>query len=162
MKLNYTLLIVLSSFIILTINSCKKDNEDEPSKTELITEKDWKMSSVKMDPGIMGFTDASYYIEECVKDNQYTFKTNGSIVMNEGDSKCDSTAQQEIEEGTWAFNDDQSQIIFSDSEFFGEMTLSKLTVDELILSRTEMLPDTTIGEIEIQAGEQTIKITFIH
>ena len=172
MKANYYILILFSTLILSFLSSCKKEKEESDlTKTELITQKEWKITDIKMTPGItyggLTFTDGAMFLEECVKDNKYTFHTDHTTTMNEGELKCDSTAEQEVREGTWSLIEDETKIIFSDSDFLGEMEMERLSADELVLSRTQLLPDTSIiipnySTIIIPSGEQKLIITFKH
>ena len=172
MKTNKQIFLTVVLSIIIFISSCKKDEDvvPEPTKTELITEKSWVISDIKMSPGItyggLTFTDGSMFLEECVKDNKYTFNADHTTTMNEGETKCDETAEQEVQEGTWEFNEDETKMIFLGSEFLGSTEMESLTADELILSRIEELPDTTIDfsgtPITIPGGDQKLTITFKH
>ena len=172
MKINkYLLFAVISSIIIFT-GSCKKDEqpEPEPTNTEKITEKAWLISDIKLSPGIkvgiITFTDGDMFLEDCVKDNKYTFNSDYTTTMNEGKKKCDENAEQEIQEGTWKFNEDETKMIFSGSEFLGDMEMESLTTDELVLSRIENLPDTTFEisgtPISIPGGDQKLTLIFKH
>ncbi len=177
MKVNYYILILVSTLTLSFFSSCKKNQEKtegpepEPTKTELITQEEWKITDIKMSPGItyggLTFTDGGMFLEECVKDNKYTFNSDHTTTMNEGTTKCDSTAEQEIQEGTWEFNEDETKMIFSDSDFLGQLEMERLTTEELVLSRIETLPDTTItipdySSIVIPGGDQKLTITFKH
>ena len=175
MKVKNSILILSTLVLALFVSSCEDDDADNTppakTKTELITEKDWVLTSTKMEPGIeysgFTFTDASMFIESCIKDNLYSFKPDSTISMDEGATKCDSTAEQTVENaGTWHFNEDQTQIIFTDNDYLEGMTLKTLTATDMVLTRVEVLPDTTITfgdqEITIIGGEQTFSMTFEH
>ncbi len=163
---------IISSILIILISitfSCKKDEPEtnvEPTNTEIITKSPWHIDAVTIEPGFIyaGFTvtDGAMFIENCVKDNTYLFKVSGEIIVNEGETKCDSTAKQESQQGTWAFNDDETKMIFTDNDFLGEMKMESLRPTKFILSRTKTVPDTTIGDFSIHGGEQKLSITFIH
>ncbi|MBT3209829.1 MAG: hypothetical protein HN704_11690 [Bacteroidetes bacterium] len=171
MKIKKYLFIAVVSSIIIFTNSCKKDEQPEPSNTEIITEKSWHISDIKLSPGIsvygLTITDGDMFIEECVRDNQYTFNPDYTTTMNEGATKCDENAEQEIQEGIWKFNEDETKMIFSGSVLLDSMDMESLTAEELILSRIESLPDTTITipnfpSITIPGGDQKLTITFKH
>lgn len=164
---------IVAAVLILSISSCKKDDDTPASKSkqQLVSQKSWTISDVKMSPGItiQGFniTDAGMFIEECIKDNSYTFNLDSTITMNEGATKCSENSPQEVQDGTWVFNEDQSKMIFSDNEFLGHLSMDELTENKLILSRTEFISDTTItipgsSQITIPGGDQKIILTFTH
>lgn len=77
---------------ILAFTACK-DKEDPPatnngsskSRKELITLKNWKISSL-----ITSNTDiwGTAFVESCNKDNQYKFRSDDSLVLYDMSSKC--------------------------------------------------------------------------
>ena len=174
MKIRINLFILSIIVLAFFISSCEDDDADNmptKSKTQLISENPWVLDRATMEPGIevagFPFTDASMFLEACMKDNTYNFKTDSTISMDEGATKCDSTAEQTIDNaGTWHFNEAQTEIIFTDNEYFEGMTLKELTATDLVLTRIEVLPDTTItfgdNEITIIGGEQTFSLIFEH
>jgi hypothetical protein len=72
--------ILLIGFLAFTI-SCDKDNEtviEKKSATELLTQKNWVLTSFGHDYDSNGIVEGSEEeIQECQKDNTYLFKTNG-------------------------------------------------------------------------------------
>jgi len=164
-KISTITAVLLISFFVF---SCSEDEVAAPqaTKTELLTQEPWLLDRATMTPGItyngLTFTDATMFIQSCVKDNSYTFKLDNTTSMDEGDLKCDSSAQQVVDAGTWKFNDDETEILFTDNVDLEGMTLKSLSSKELILTRTEALQDTTIESISIPEGDQTISLYFKH
>lgn len=93
--------IVALSFVGIT--SCNKDDDDK-SKTELLTSGTWKISSVTMN-GV----DFSSLIPACEKDNTTRF-TSTTYTLDEGATKCDEDDPQ-TETGTWKFIENETKIV---------------------------------------------------
>lgn len=144
MKIKH-LLFALSAFVVLGIfASCKK--EDKKSKTELLTTGSWKIKSFV---GISGATrvDLLATQDECYKDNLYSFKTDKTLVVDEGAQKCDENDDQSYTT-TWSFSDNES----------------KITVDEEIssivsLTTSEFKVSSTVTE---NGQTYTYEMTFGH
>jgi hypothetical protein len=72
--------ILLIGFLAFTL-SCDKDNEtviEKKSPTELLTQKNWVLTSFGHDYDSNGIVEGSEEeIQECQKDNTYLFKANG-------------------------------------------------------------------------------------
>lgn len=90
----------------LLFTSCKKD--DDPTPTELLTEKAWKLTAQVVSPPLPTengtlVTDLYAQYAACVKDDLATFRDNGTVLFDEGASKCVSTDPQTVT-GIWAFN----------------------------------------------------------
>ncbi|MFT3946026.1 MAG: hypothetical protein QM763_03550 [Agriterribacter sp.] len=144
MKIRH-LLLTLAAFIILgTVASCKK--EDKKSKTELLTAASWK---VKATVAVSGSTSIDLFStqDECYKDNLYSFKTDNTIVIDEGAKKCDEEDDQSYS-ADWSFAENETKLIIDEQN----LTLESLTASELKLSYTSTENDITY----------TYTITFGH
>jgi hypothetical protein len=93
---------------LLTLSSCKDDDEETRSKTQLLTEKTWKLTSVK----VLGL---SVPPEECEADDIYTYTTGGAYSKNEGATKCDVDAPQTVS-GSWEFESNETILSVSYTE----------------------------------------------
>jgi len=89
--------IILLSVVSLFVYSCEKPEEDNTNnnnngstktKSELLTQKNWKVSSL-----VSSGQDLwnSFLIESCNKDNQYRFRTDDSLSLYDMNSKCSPT-----------------------------------------------------------------------
>jgi hypothetical protein len=85
---------------LLALSSCKDDDEETRSRTQLLTEKTWKLTSVKA----LGFSSSP---EDCDADDIYTFTTGGAYSENEGATKCDVDAPQTLS-GSWEFESNET------------------------------------------------------
>jgi hypothetical protein len=93
---------------LLALSSCKDDDEETRSKTQLLTEKTWKLTSIK----VLGL---SVPPEDCEADNIYSYTTGGAYSENEGATKCDVDAPQTVS-GSWEFESNETILSVSYTE----------------------------------------------
>lgn len=106
--------------VAAALGACKKDNETTPSKTDLLAAKSWRVvaqSSVYSSPSInngTAITTNRYAAKtSCERDNFFKFSATGTLIFDEGDSKCDSSAPQK-QHGSWDFSSDQTRLTLKD------------------------------------------------
>lgn len=121
---------LVSCMSMLTV-SCKKDSPaPAPTKTQLLTGKNWKVTALTVDPArpYTAFgpdvTDWYSQMESCQQDNLYKFNTDGTAIKDEGPTKCDVDDPQTIS-GTWVFNTDQTIV----TETFNSVSISYTIVE---------------------------------
>jgi hypothetical protein len=126
----------LIGVMVFGFNSCKDDDETpttddtNKSKTEMLTSGSWLMESGTIAPSIVvdifgtKVTIATYWellaalngsttAEPCLKDNLMIFKTDSSVTLDEGASKCDPSDPQTEDGGNWLFEDNESKLTFT-------------------------------------------------
>ncbi|SDK00688.1 hypothetical protein SAMN05421823_101637 [Catalinimonas alkaloidigena] len=136
MKINFA----LSAFLgIALFASCeKKDDPAAANRTELISEKQWILTAVTVDPALPlnGTLVTNWYaqMDECDKDDIAIFRKNGVYEFNEGASKCDPNAPQTAQT-TWSFNSTETVVTVGSSSF----TLVELTKDKIIDTRVHTI-----------------------
>lgn len=148
------LAIMLLSFVILAANSCKKDDDDSKTKTEMLTGKYWKFTAMNISPAIefngLEYSDLFGLMPNCTKDDLIKYDANGTVTYDEGPSKCDEGDPQ-TETGTWSFNSDETKITeVYDGESF-TYNLVELSDSNLKISYSE--------EADYGNGTQTYTIT---
>jgi hypothetical protein len=117
----FTLALLCISCIM---SSCKKD--DDPTKTDLLTSKDWKTTALTIDPAVdmngdgTADTDMLSLYEDCQKDDLVRFGTDKTVTNDEGETKCDPDDPQTSSGGTWSFNSDETELTIVGMEWFGE------------------------------------------
>jgi len=147
------LTLLLLSLVILTANSCKKDDESK-SKTDLLTGKYWKYTAMNISPSIefngFEYSDLFGLLPNCTKDDLVKYDADGTVIYDEGASKCDEGDPQ-TETGTWSFNSDETKIteVFDGDSF---------TYDVLELSDTNVKFSYS-EEADYGNGVQTYTIT---
>lgn len=100
------------------VSACKKDSENTPSRMDLITAKNWRVtaltSTTTITPasGSSSTTTRDDYAQysACEKDNFYKFNTNKTVVADEGPTKCDPSDPQTTTIA-WDFNSDQTKLL---------------------------------------------------
>lgn len=111
MKTNLTLAILFVT--IMSIISCKKDNEVAPvvkPKSELLTQAAWKVIKDEEKTGNGNWIDNTNAYLPCEKDDLTIYRTNGTYENNEGATKCSTSAPQIQSAGTWKFINNETQI----------------------------------------------------
>jgi hypothetical protein len=121
MKSLYTVLA-----LALLLAACKK----EKSKEELLVG-DWKRKTMTIDPPqeVNGAIITNLYaqMEDCEKDNLYSFYDNATYKADEGFSKCDSADQQSFS-GSWQLLSSETElkiIYLSDTVVYGILELDE-------------------------------------
>lgn len=127
------------SLVLLTalaFVACKKDDPaPAPTKTELLTEKSWKVSALTVSPGLVvdgvSYTDIYAQMDACSQDDLSQFKASGQILYDEGPSKCSDDSPQ-VQTGTWLFAAGETEIIVTDADHVSyKYKLLELTATQL-------------------------------
>lgn len=132
MSIKKTLIVAACGFFALALSSCGK-NDDKPksSKTTLLTDKPWKIVSFISKTGTES-EDIFKTGEQCEKDNVFFFKTDNTLVVEEGATKCDAD-DPDFYSGPWAFTDNETKLRFS---LEGDDDGTSFVID--VLSDTEL------------------------
>ena len=105
----YTLfLLFVSAFIFTSCKKNKADDEKEPTKKELLSNK-WKVSDVK-NAGGTSVIDFPVPQIVCLKDNIFTLKTDDNYTIDEGAVTCDPSSASS---GTWSLTSNDTKILFT-------------------------------------------------
>lgn len=151
MKKRTGLALIILAALVTIIPACEKDDDNTTpkTKTELITQASWKFSSLTV-AGI----NANAFVDDCQKDNTFTFASNGTGIMDEGPTKCDP-ADPQTSNFTWAFQANETQLFVSAPLFAGgssSFQIQGLTETQLILSQ----------QIDFNGSMQDAVITLVH
>jgi hypothetical protein len=128
---------------VMIFTSCE-ENESKPSKKELLSGKNWKVTAWTVTPAYEGTTNVYAILPSCTKDDLTKFDKNGSVTSDEGGSKCDPDDDQ-IATGTWSFNTDETIV---------SVTYKGETVNYKILDLTS-----SSVKIEYEEVEDGVKYT---
>jgi len=141
MRINKFLFVALAAS--LSLQSCKKDEEKkEPTKTDHLQNGKWKLASANAAGGVF---DLMTSLKDCQKDNLYTFNADKTITVDEGATKCSSSASQSVTEGNWALLKGDAQMSISGERItagFGNLTGDVITIDAKTL---QIKKDTTVS-----------------
>jgi len=121
---NPLLIIALS----ITLLSCSKDPGDDFSKQDALTTGTWKLTGAGRDYNKDGVYEEDIYgfIQDCFKDNIYTFQADGNLVTDDGPTKCNSGNSQTTTI-PWSFINNQSQLQFGGKDYqIQELTTTTL------------------------------------
>jgi len=96
---------------ILTLFSCNKkdDNNSNPNPPVATLTGTWKITAMTSDkdvPAIISGTmtrDIWKEVPDCIKDNTETYQSDGSVVYDEGATKCDAADPQK-KTGSYAYS----------------------------------------------------------
>ena len=146
-RIIFTLSIVLASTLFFA--ACKKSSSHPKTNTDFLTQSSWKF-----DHATVQGVDVSSLLKPCQTDNVLTFSSNGNGTLDEGATKCDSTAAQ-TDPFTWSFASNETILHVSTVFFTGgssDFTIVTLNDTQLVLSQ----------EIMVSGSTQTAVVTFKH
>ena len=132
---------LISTVALFVIFACGKDDDGtQMSNMQVISSASWKFDTAGIDADNNGQIDSPLppgLIQNCDRDNTIKFNNDGGGIVDEGATKCDPNAPQTAN-FTWAFNNAQNEINFSDTVFnglTGAVKIRELTNSSLVLSK---------------------------
>lgn len=136
MKKLFLLLLTVAS-----LSACKKDSENTPSQTDLLTSKKWRVTAFSATYTTSGggapttnTVDQYAQTPACSKDDFYKFNTDKTLILDEGATKC-SISSSQTTAFTWDFNSGQTKLLITPA---GAGTASTSTSDLVELSATTL------------------------
>ena len=144
--------ILTFSFLLICAASCRKSTVDaaaQPkSKTVLLAQTSWKIQSVALDQNKDGISDgdATSYILPCKLDNTYTFKTDGTGIMDEAAAKCNETDPQ-TQPFTWVFKNTETILSGTFSFTNGDAAIVSIDDTHLVITYDDNLGTPTTYHI---------------
>jgi len=121
---NYLRVAILASVLL---NACTKNDTVPKTKAELLTSGSWKQTGAQYKVGADAWADYYSNIDACTKDDIITFKTDGTLTLDEGATKCDPNGPQ-VSSGMWLFQNNETILstsvgISAEIEVLDEKTL---------------------------------------
>ena len=117
--------------LLFILPGCRKSNQQNDTmvnKEKLLTEKTWRLFSYGLDVNNNGLTDASEEaINNCEKDNTYSFALNSSGVVTENTELC--PGKNALSSFQWSFTNNETELDF----VHGIALIIKLTGDSMML-----------------------------
>ncbi len=110
-------LLIAAAAISVTFAACKKsDNGGDTGRAGILTSGNWKLTGLTLSfksffTGNDTTADGFSAIEACAQDDLYIFLSSKKVNVDQNVSKCDTSAPQQAESGTWAFNTAQDTLI---------------------------------------------------
>ncbi len=144
---------IFSAFFILValMTGCKK--EDTLSKTELLCQKSWMVTASRSQTNGGAWREEFSTSPTCLKDNTWTFTTSGSLIIDEGATKCSSADPQIIGTGTWQFTTNETKISFRGSNSSNSVVNDIVQLDaNTLMLREQTTTGTTVRVDEITFG----------
>jgi hypothetical protein len=137
-------LLLLALFGILA--SCEREMpEDATPLTDSIKDKNWLLiadSTVSS----AGTVENNYdLLPGCEKDDLVQFKSNKTLVMDEGATKCNASDPQTMTIGTWALNESSKVLTFTSVEKI-DFKIHTLNATNLVLISVETVNGVTFTE----------------
>lgn len=116
--------------------SCTNKDSDTPpvskTKTQLLTQKEWILTtSQSRKSSDETWTDLLAGKAACVLDDKFIFKADGIYQQTDGATKCNASDPFIIFTSSWAFAQNQTQIVIG-----GSVPLTITTLDETTLMTT--------------------------
>lgn len=139
----YFKVLALSVFAFLFfISACKKE-ESDPTPESMLTAGNWKMTAMVIDPPVtvqgISVSDIYAFLLPCVTDDLIKFESDGTVVEDEGATKCDPDDPQTTSDGTWTLSSDGTVLTITYPEGIEVATVKSLTSNTLILESEESI-----------------------
>lgn len=152
-------------FAIVTLSvaftACKKKDEpSEVTKTQMLTQGKWKITEVYIEKDNVVALDYYSTMEECEKDNLFTFNADYTITSDEGPTKCDPSVQQTTTDGKWALTNGEKDFTIKESSILPLSGDQSMTIAALDNSIFKLSKDTTIVYPGVGTLSGTIRATF--
>jgi hypothetical protein len=128
--------------------ACSKHNSSDNnsnSQVTLMTQAVWRYDTSGIDLNKDGQIDLADTLATCFKDNTYLFKTDSTVIVDEGATKCDASAPQTATY-SWSISKDNPPVIKTDAD---PILASGIKVKELTSTKLTVYKDTTIQGIGI-------------
>ncbi|MCT4636370.1 MAG: lipocalin family protein [Bacteroidales bacterium] len=117
--------IMISMLLIFT--NCKKDDDDDKTKKEMITAKSWKYKTITK-------ADGSSMLEDCEKDDKFTFSSGGVYTNDPSTVKCDN--DDATKTGTWTLSADEKTFTIVEGNDTNALTVVSVKENELVFKNT--------------------------
>jgi hypothetical protein len=97
--------------LIFAFSSCKKSKTYSKTKTELLTQKTWRLVAARNKQDNQNWEEIYLLIDSCRRDDIVSFTPTFVYTVDEGLSKCFPTDSQILVSGAWAFDSNETQIV---------------------------------------------------
>jgi hypothetical protein len=118
----------LSLALAFGFSACK-DDEDNPSRREILTGSTWTVTARTS----AGVADT---LEACETDDRIKFNTNGTAVTDQGAVKCDPTDPQ-TSSGTWSLSSDEKVLTLSEDGISIALNITSISSNKIQVSFTD-------------------------
>ena len=123
--------------ISFTEIACDKTSTDPSGRLRILESGKWQFtasfSTVKVGDSTE-IVDLLATLPDCTKDNYFIFQSDGTLIVDEGATKCNDSDPQTTTSGTWQLMNGATQLQFTDEVFgFGNVTANISQIDNSIL-----------------------------
>ncbi|MCW5921420.1 MAG: lipocalin family protein [Saprospiraceae bacterium] len=116
--------------------ACKKDSTDAPNNA--LTNGRWRAiaSTATITVGTINQTvDALAMLPGCERDNFFIFQAGGTLITDEGATKCNSSAPQQTT-GTWLLTQNDTRLVVASSGYNFDAEIVELNASKLRVKYT--------------------------
>lgn len=143
------------SFLALALtlslfSSCSKD--DDLTKTEILTGNDWLITGFTVSPAIDINDDGNlvtdiytFLVDECYRDNTYSFAENGLVTVRESTNVCEGEPDSYTSE--WSMNEAETEITIVEDGDADKFTIESMSTSQIVLSFSENGGENTFNTI---------------
>jgi hypothetical protein len=125
--------ILLALAVGFTFTSCSKDDDAAPTKTEMLTGKNWKVTAETVSVNNGTPSDVYTMASACEKDNSINFASDGKFTFDEGASKCAANEPQ-TQTGTWSFENGETVLKMTQGTSTANQTITELSASKMVLT----------------------------
>lgn len=133
---------VLALSLIIIASACQQGEDliNPPTAEEILADNPWVYTAHTIEPGIIQdslfITDLYLQLDSCDQDNIYSFSSTGAFTFEEGDIRCAANSEQIIDNGAWAVNSDETELLLNFADLNDETyEISELDRNQMILLR---------------------------
>lgn len=139
------LFFALFALSVVSLSCDKNDNDSNgENKTEIIAQGSWKYDNAGIDQDKNGTIDLPLpagTIPACATDNTVTFSTNGTGIVDEGSTKC-NTGDPQTFPFTWSFANNETTLNIGGGNVLGasgQFKIVELSATKLTLSKDTVI-----------------------
>jgi len=141
--------VALTAIALMVVGGCKKDSDEAvspatPTKTQMLTDKAWKLTACTITPAVQGVTNLYSVMASCELDNTLKFNSDASnsVVQDEGATKCNSMDPQQVA-GSWQLNSAETEVMLNLNNQTDTYVLQSISTTSMRVAVTMVINGTT-------------------
>jgi hypothetical protein len=155
MKRSTTLLIIISFFLVVSQYGCEDDNGSDKTTEELLIESQWRVVATIFNPPVSVLGEPlSEATMDCLKDDTYSFISNGTIAVEKGENDCDFEGNILPPGSQWFVNETDDTLSLhtsSDTIYFEVIEISPTTLKLVTrLTKSDFVKYSGVDTTDIQ------------
>lgn len=120
---------VMAFVPLVVVGTSCSDDDEQKSKTDMLTQKSWKVSKAEMKTTTGTYDISASYIEDCEKDNLVAYSRDNKFSSETGANDCDG--DEENLAGTWSWKENETVLAVTLDGDVEEVKLVGLTESTL-------------------------------